>query len=161
MSRGLEKRLGLALEVKSLVVEELVLRTGATKIEKELTCLDLHFRFVQEAWMTPSLFDCATGGKSAEYDVLDGFGQSPDGVANATSYMQRHWDTFIVEDDFKRMADMGINTVRLPIGYWSVGPYFTRDSPFQAYQQVYELSWRYVARAINWAAKYDIGVLVE
>lgn len=59
------------------------------------------------------------------------------------------------------MAGMGINTVRLPIGYWSAGPYFTHDSPFSAYSNVYEYSWRYVARAINWAAKYNIGVLVD
>lgn len=59
------------------------------------------------------------------------------------------------------MAEMGINTVRLPIGYWSVGPYFTHDSPFSAYSKVYENSWRYVARAINWAAKHNIGVLVD
>ncbi len=75
--------------------------------------------------------------------------------------MEQHWDTWITEDDFRKLAQMGINTVRLPIGYWSVGPYFTHYSPFEQYSSVYEYSWRYVARAINWAAKYDIGVIVD
>jgi aryl-phospho-beta-D-glucosidase BglC (GH1 family) len=34
------------------------------------------------------------------------------------------------------MAAQGINTVRLPIGYFSVGPWFTRNSPFAAYAPV-------------------------
>jgi aryl-phospho-beta-D-glucosidase BglC (GH1 family) len=59
------------------------------------------------------------------------------------------------------MAAQGINTVRLPIGYFSVGPWFTRNSPFAAYAPVYENTWRYIARSINWAAKYDIGVIVD
>lgn len=48
-------------------------------------------RFVQEAWMESSLFSCATGGKSAEYDILDGFGQSKKGVSSAKAYMEKHW----------------------------------------------------------------------
>ncbi|UZJ52300.1 hypothetical protein CBS101457_001620 [Exobasidium rhododendri] len=117
--------------------------------------------FVQEGWMASNFFSCSTGGNQAEYDVLDGFGQSAAGVSNATAYMEKHWDTWITEADFIKMASMGINTVRLPIGYWSAGPYFTQNSPFEAYADVYYYSWRYVARAINWAEKYKIGVLVD
>ena len=111
--------------------------------------------------MDPAFFSCATGGAAAEYDILDGYGQSPNGIKNVTQKMTKHWDTWIVEDDFRRMASIGINTVRLPVGYWSAGPYFTHDSPFSAYADVYEYSWRFVARAINWAAKYDIGVILD
>lgn len=117
--------------------------------------------FVQEGWMEGNFMSCATGSKQAEFDILDGFGTSKDGLTSARAYMEQHWDTWITEEDFQKMAQMGINTVRLPIGYWSVGPYFTHYSPFQQYSSVYEYSWRYVARAINWAAKYDIGVIVD
>ncbi|EPQ28427.1 uncharacterized protein PFL1_04253 [Pseudozyma flocculosa PF-1] len=117
--------------------------------------------FVQEGWMEADFMSCATGSKQAEYDILDGFGSSPDGLKSARAYMEEHWDTFFTEDDFRKMAAMGINTVRLPIGYWSVGPTFCHSSPFDAYKSVYQFSWRYIARAINWAAKYDIGVIVD
>ncbi|GAC72606.1 hypothetical protein PANT_7d00186 [Moesziomyces antarcticus T-34] len=117
--------------------------------------------FVQEGWMEGGFMSCATGTKQAEFDILDGFGTSRDGLSSARAYMEQHWDTWITEDDFRKLAQMGINTVRLPIGYWSVGPYFTHYSPFEQYSSVYEYSWRYVARAINWAAKYDIGVIVD
>lgn len=117
--------------------------------------------FVQEGWMEGGFMSCATGTKQAEFDILDGFGTSKDGLTSARAYMEQHWDTWITEDDFIKLAAMGINTVRLPIGYWSAGPYFTHYSPFEQYRSVYEFSWRYIARAINWAAKYDIGVIVD
>lgn len=117
--------------------------------------------FVQEGWMENNFMSCATGAKQAEFDILSGFGTSANGIGNATAYMEKHWDTWITEDDFLKLAQIGINTVRIPIGYWSVGPYFTQQSPFEPYADVYKLSWRYVARAINWAAKYNIGVLVD
>ncbi|CBQ70574.1 related to Glucan 1,3-beta-glucosidase precursor [Sporisorium reilianum SRZ2] len=117
--------------------------------------------FVQEGWMENNFMSCATGPKQAEFDILDGFGTSSAGLSSARAYMEQHWDTWITEDDFRSLAQMGINTVRLPIGYWSAGPYFTHYSPFEQYKSVYEFSWRYIARAINWAAKYDIGVIVD
>lgn len=118
-------------------------------------------RFVQEQWMEPSLYACAASPGQAEIDILNGFGSSKNGVGNATAWMEKHWDTWIDEDDFKQMAAKGINTVRIPIGHFSVGPYFTRQSAFSDYANVYYYSWRYIARAINWAAKYDMGVLID
>ncbi|PWN48295.1 glycoside hydrolase [Violaceomyces palustris] len=117
--------------------------------------------FVQEGWMETAFMACATGTQQAEFDIVNGFGTSQAGLVSAQAYMEQHWDTWITEQDFINLANMGINTVRLPIGYWSVGPYFTQNSPFSPYASVYSYSWRYVARAINWAAKYDIGVILD
>ena len=32
--------------------------------------------------------------------------------------LQKHWNSYIVEDDFKFMSQNGINAVRIPVGYW-------------------------------------------
>lgn len=84
--------------------------------------------FVQEQWMNPSLFTCASGRQQAELDVASGWGN----VNNARQVLERHWDTWITEEDFTYLATIGmectlvsstggkltsgINTVRLPIG---------------------------------------------
>jgi len=68
--------------------------------------------FVQEQWMNPSLFKCASGNKQAEFDVASGWGS----VDNARQVLERHWDEWITEADFAYLASIGINTVRLPIG---------------------------------------------
>lgn len=107
--------------------------------------------------MTPSLFKCAGGKKLSELDIASGWGS----LASAQSVLERHWDTWINETDFKYLASIGINTVRIPVGYWNLGPYYCQDTPFQAVAQVYQNSWPRIVRAINMAADAQIGVLID
>ncbi|WFD03364.1 hypothetical protein MOBT1_002053 [Malassezia obtusa] len=117
--------------------------------------------FVLESWMAPSMFKCASGGKSAEFDFLQGYGTSKDGLQSARARLEKHWDTWVTEKDFKKMKEVGVNTVRMPIGYWSAGPNHVKNTDFEPYASVYENAFKYVKRAIHWADKYDIGVLVD
>ena len=114
-------------------------------------------RFVHEQWMTPSLFSCAAGKKVSELDIASGWGS----IGSARALLERHWDTFITEGDFKYLASIGINTVRLPIGYWNLGPLYCHNTPFEAVSNVYQNSWPRIVRAINMAADAGIGVLVD
>lgn len=107
--------------------------------------------------MTPSVFACAAGQQAAELDIATGWGSSK----SARAVLERHWDTFIKQSDFEFLASIGINTVRLPIGYWNLGPSFCQDTPFSKVADVYQHSWPRIVRAINMAAKSDIGVLVD
>ncbi|WVR07557.1 hypothetical protein IAU60_004599 [Kwoniella sp. DSM 27419] len=113
--------------------------------------------FVQEQWMNPSLFTCASGNKQAEFDVANGWGS----VDNARQVLEKHWDEWITESDFQYLASIGINTVRLPIGYWSLGPIYCQGTAFESVSAAYVNSWPRVVRAINWAEKYGLGVLVD
>ncbi|KAI5124592.1 hypothetical protein M0805_003109 [Coniferiporia weirii] len=113
--------------------------------------------FVHEQWMTPTPFDCASGPQSAEIDIASGWGNT----TAAQVVLERHWDTFINQSDFEYLASIGINTVRLPIGYWSLGPVYCQGTPFEQYADVYTNSWSRVVRAINWADEAGIGVLVD
>ena len=112
---------------------------------------------VHEQWMTPSLFACAAGAQMSELDIASGWG-SPD---SARAVLERHWDTFITASDFQYLASIGINTVRLPIGYWSLGPDFCQGTPFEPVGAVYQNAWSRVVRAINMAADSGIGILVD
>lgn len=107
--------------------------------------------------MVPSLFTCASEPQSAEIDIASGWGS----VENARAVLERHWDTFINQTDFDYLAKIGINTVRLPIGYWSLGPTFVTGTPFEPYASVYTNAWPRVVRAVNMAAQSGIGVLVD
>ncbi|KAG8982615.1 Glucan 1,3-beta-glucosidase 3, partial [Tulasnella sp. 427] len=62
--------------------------------------------FVHEAWMVPSIYACAGNDKIAEIDIAAGWG----GVDSAKKVLEKQWDTFITEDDFKYLAKIGINT---------------------------------------------------
>ncbi|TDL27386.1 glycoside hydrolase [Rickenella mellea] len=113
--------------------------------------------FVHEQWMTPSLFTCANGSQASELDIASGWG-SP---SEAKAVLERHWDTFINQSDFQYLASIGINTVRIPIGYWSLGPLYCQGTPFEPVAEVYANAWSRVVRAINMAAEAGIGVLVD
>ncbi|EJD05843.1 glycoside hydrolase [Fomitiporia mediterranea MF3/22] len=113
--------------------------------------------FVHENWMTPSLFRCASGPKSAEIDIATGWGNT----TGARAVLEHHWDTFITQSDFQYLASIGINTVRLPIGFWNLGPTYCQGTPFESVAEVYTNSWSRVVRAINWAGEAGIGVLVD
>lgn len=107
--------------------------------------------------MVPSVFTCAAGNQDSELDLASGW----EGVDNAKKVLEKHWDTFITEDDFKYLAKIGINTVRLPLGFWSLGTNFTKGSVFEKYGSAYENSWPRVLRAIGWAGQNGIGVLAD
>lgn len=107
--------------------------------------------------MVPSLFACASGQQISELDVASGWGST----TAARAVLERHWDTFINQSDFQYLASIGINTVRLPIGYWSLGPSFCQNTPFAAVSDVYRNSWPRIVRAINMAAVSGISVLVD
>ncbi|EAU88084.2 cytoplasm protein [Coprinopsis cinerea okayama7 len=113
--------------------------------------------FVHENWMTPSLFRCAAGNAGSEIDIAYGWGNT----TGARTVLERHWDTFINASDFKWLADVGINTVRLPIGYWNLGSDFVKGTDYESAAEVYQNSWARVKRAVNLAGEHGLGVLVD
>ena len=97
---------------------------------------------VLEKWITPSLFD----GYSArdEYTLCQELG------AAAETVIKNHRDTFITEDDFRWIADHGLDAVRLPIGYWI----FDGDTPYLG-------GISYVDQAFTWAETYNLGIVLD
>ncbi|KAH7037723.1 glycoside hydrolase superfamily [Microdochium trichocladiopsis] len=73
--------------------------------------------FVYEPWLAEpewkdaSRMDC--GDSKSEFDCVIRHGQT-----KANQKFQQHWQDFIPESEFDLMVAAGINTVRIPIGYW-------------------------------------------
>ena len=63
--------------------------------------------FIPEPWVTPSLYAATGASNAAEL-------QEAMGTAAYNECMRRHYETFVSEDDFRRMAQIGLNAVRLP-----------------------------------------------
>lgn len=66
---------------------------------------------VLEKWIKPSLFAGQTAAD--EYTLCQALGKE-----KAAALLKKHRETWITADDFKWLADHGINSVRLPVGYW-------------------------------------------
>ncbi|KAJ7104177.1 glycoside hydrolase family 5 protein [Mycena belliarum] len=113
--------------------------------------------FVLEPWITPSLF--VNTGNDAIVDEFT-FGSMQDS-ATALSVLQKHWETWITEDDFVAIAAAGLNHVRIPYGYWSV-PLTTADTKGSVSTAPYTPgAWPYLLKALNWANKHNIHVILD
>ncbi|CAK7232410.1 hypothetical protein SCUCBS95973_008251 [Sporothrix curviconia] len=106
--------------------------------------------FSLEPFITPSLFDYDSSlGIVDEYTLCAHLG-----TKQAAVTLEKHYATFITEQDFADIAAAGLSHVRIPFSYWAVTTY--SGDPY-----VLGVSWRYLLRAIEWARKYGIRVNLD
>ncbi|EMG50576.1 hypothetical protein G210_2149 [Candida maltosa Xu316] len=67
-------------------------------------------------------------------------------------YLKPHWDNFYTELDFEEIANLSLNLVRIPIGYWAFG--LLPDDPYVQGQE------KYLDMAIGWAAKHNLKIQI-
>ncbi|KAG7195765.1 exo-1,3-beta-glucanase [Scheffersomyces spartinae] len=104
---------------------------------------------VLEPYITPSLFkSCGHNVPVDEYHLTQQLGYDA-----ALSLLQAHWCTFYNENDFKQMASLGLNAVRIPIGYWA---FKKLDS--DPYVQGQE---EYLDKAIEWSRNAGLKVWID
>jgi aryl-phospho-beta-D-glucosidase BglC (GH1 family) len=64
--------------------------------------------FVFERWIADSPFQHAFQPAQSDLDIARGI--------NAKHILERHWDTWMTEEDWAWISERGINTVRIPVG---------------------------------------------
>lgn len=106
--------------------------------------------FVLEPWITPSIFEpyAASGAVVDEYTLSQTLGQ-----AAAQSLLEAHWNSWITEDDFQEIASMGLNHVRIPLGYWALNP-LSGDPYVQGQLPILD-------QAIGWARSAGLKVMLD
>ena len=98
---------------------------------------------VLEKWMSPAIFaDTGTEDETWLSRKL-----------SADEFVRRikaHRDAYVTEDDFRFIAESGLDTVRLPVPYFLFGD----RPPFVGCVE-------YVDKAMDWAEKYGLKVLLD
>lgn len=97
---------------------------------------------VLEKWMNDEMFS----GTQAQDQ------HSFDSTPNAKEKLEKHWASFFVEDDIKKLAKAGINALRIPIGYWA---YDNKNTPY------IQGADKYLEKAIGWARNSGMKVWVD
>ncbi|GMM38455.1 glucan 1,3-beta-glucosidase [Saccharomycopsis crataegensis] len=105
--------------------------------------------FVIEPFINPSLFE-AFGDDipNDEYHYTLSLGKEL-----AYERLNEHWGSWITEADFETMSGIGLNFVRIPVGYWALlaldgDPYVQGQLP-------------YLDQALEWCAKYNIQAWID
>lgn len=110
---------------------------------KQVRGVNLGGWLVLEKWITPAVF---VGAKASdEHSLVRELGSE-----KARRRLEEHRRTFITKRDIKQIRDLGLNTVRLPVGYWL----FTDQDGFIGG------SFRYVDKLFEWAREYNLQVII-
>ena len=104
--------------------------------------LNLGGWLVLEKWMTPELYEPYNA--EDEYNLLMQMGSLKDDL------IKNHRDTFITKEDFKWIRDYGIDTVRIPVGYWLFDG-----------SKVYVKAKEYLDLAFKWAIEYNLKIVLD
>lgn len=113
--------------------------------------------FVLEPWLFPKF----AGGASSELDAVT-TSVKTNGVEATRQKWENHWKTAVTDQAFEWLANSAKGTsIRLPIGYFSLGREFCLGTPFESTKDVYHNSWTIVKQFIARARKLGVGVLID
>jgi glucan 1,3-beta-glucosidase len=116
---------------------------------------------VLEPWLTPSLFyqflgaSKKWGDEAHKHIGLDSITFCTAlGKSEANRQLRNHWKTWVTEDQIKKLADSGVNHLRVPVADWMFLPY----EPFVG---CWDGALEELDRVLELCQKYQIKVLID
>ncbi|PNX93759.1 putative glucan 13-beta-glucosidase A-like protein [Trifolium pratense] len=91
----------------------------------------------------------AANNLHGDYQLANGYGHD-----SAEDVLRRHRNSFITMEDFKFLYEHGINTVRIPVGWWIA---YDPDPP----NPYIGGSLEALDNAFSWAQEYDIKCIID
>ena len=107
--------------------------------------------FIVENWMASTVFSGFGCDTKSEFNCVS----SLNNQAKADSDFQGHWGSWVTPDDFKKMASFGLNTVRIPVGYWFLESIVDSSEHFPRGGE------KYLDQAVQWAKDAGLYVIIE
>lgn len=85
------------------------------------------------------------------------------GIDDTKNKLEQHWLNYCSDDDWAWLRDRGIQSIRIPLGYWIVaGGGFTKNTSFEKIAPVYANAWNiFKQHYIEKAKNYQISILVD
>ncbi|KIY00177.1 uncharacterized protein Z520_03862 [Fonsecaea multimorphosa CBS 102226] len=117
--------------------------------------------FVLERWMFGSMFDQSCSGDSELDAVIASI--TAHGLDATRQKWEAHWANALTDSDLDWLVDSAhCNAIRLPIGYFTLGPAFCANTAFAMEpSQVYVNAWSGVKRLVWRCFQRGIGVLID
>lgn len=126
----------------------------SNKLGRKLRGVNLGSWLLLEKWMVPSLFDELQATDETSWCVELG--------ERAEPLLKKHWHSFITQEDFAWLADIGINAVRIPVGHWIFGPEYPYHRAYGSTPYPYvEGGIEILDRAFDWAEQYGLLIVLD
>lgn len=124
------------------------------KPAKKLRGVNLGGWLVLEKWMTPSLFEGLTARDETSWCV--------ELADKAEAKLQQHWQSFIGRDDFAWLAEIGVNAVRIPVGYWLLAADYPYHPVFANRRYPFVSGGAEILdQAFDWAEEFGLVVVID
>jgi len=132
-----------------------------TPFNQQVRGVNLGGWLVLEPWITPSIFfqflsaQKKYGDKAKDKTGMDMYSFCRAlGPEEGNRQLRIHWREWVKEEDIKKLASFGINSVRIPVGDWMFKPY-------GPYAQCTDGSVEELDRVMDLCEKYNLTVLID
>ncbi|KIJ51370.1 glycoside hydrolase family 5 protein [Sphaerobolus stellatus SS14] len=112
--------------------------------------------FVLEPFISPALYEkyqTPPNQATDEWSLSEAM-RADTSAGGGISQIEKHYQTFITEEDFAQIAAAGLAWIRLPIPYWAINTW--PGEPF-----LERVSWKYILQAFEWARKYGLRIYLD
>lgn len=106
--------------------------------------------FILENWMSSTVMGSWGCSTKSEFDCVSSLPSQDD----ANSKWAEHWQDWVSAEDFKRMKDYGLNTVRIPVGYWFL------ESIVDSSEHFPQGGEKYLDQVVGWAKDAGLYVII-
>ena len=115
--------------------------------------------FIQEKWLTGHMYP--EGAGSSELAAAEGWVKK-EGIDAARARFEKHWHEYVSDSDLDWLRDVAkCTTIRLPIGYFTLGAPYCEGTPFKHVAGVYQNAWSAVKQLVQRCQQRGIGVLID
>ncbi|KAK0512328.1 hypothetical protein JMJ35_005456 [Cladonia borealis] len=114
--------------------------------------VNLGSQFIVEPWMASNEWnEMGCGSTKSEFDCVSQLGQ-----ANANSAWAEHWSTWTTKDDITEMQSYGLNTIRIPVGYW-----IREDLVYSNSEHFPQGGLQYLEQICGWASDAGMYIIID
>jgi glucan endo-1,6-beta-glucosidase len=108
--------------------------------------------FVFEPWLAGTEWsNMGCGAYSSEFDCVSALGQN-----QANAVFQNHWNTWITQNDITQMQSYGLNTIRIPVGYWMM-----ESIVYSGSEHFPQGGLQYLEQVCGWASDAGFYIIID
>ncbi|CAD6903903.1 unnamed protein product [Tilletia controversa] len=122
---------------------------------KPIRGVNLGSWLITESWMMPKFYHDAQTSDQPLVDELSWI-KAHSNRNDAYEKLKSHYTTYLTEADFQLMQSYGLNSVRVPIPYWTLED--AASSPDEAY--LFKGGRPQMRQMLLWCKKYNLDVLL-
>lgn len=116
--------------------------------------------FVLERWLTGCMFNDSSQGTS-ELAAVESW-VTKEGMEATRQRFENHWRNYVSDADLDWLKEVAkCTTVRLPVGYFTLGPPYCEGTPFKYVAPMYQNAWPAVKDLVRRCKDRGIGTLID